>query len=346
MDIKGNNAIGSKMPCNQQRCFYFFGHSDYIKYSLSDILEQKNVWYVDFFQSNPRIIRFLLSNRVPSILKQFFWSKMAKRTKGFRFLHEPSICDIFVFYEKNFFSRDADFLSYLKRLRPNAKLFFVITNLVSDAWLKTNKDTFNFITKSNYYDDIITFNKPDAIQYGFKYFQFVNSKRLFDSKDSIPESDVFFCGRDKGRQQLVEDVYRHLSTNGLSCNFILIKDETSNREPCAGIKFLTHPIPNEDVLRNMSKSKCILDVAFDKTSPGQSLRFSEAIAYEKLLLTDNPFTVENELFNPAQMIVFKQALDINVKELKEKMHRMDYLPTESVSPKNLMMFLLDLYNQK
>ena len=130
----------------------------------------------------------------------------------------------------------------------------------------------------------------------------------------------------------------------MKCNFILIKDETSEKEYADGIYVLDHPVPNTDVLKNMSRSKCILDLAFDRTSPGQSLRFSEAIAYEKLLLTDNPFTTDNELFHAGQMMVIENAGDIDVREIEEKLKKKDYLSPDVVSPKKLLKFVRNIDN--
>lgn len=336
--------MNKRLKTTQSR-FYIFGHSDYIKYSLSDILSDDNVNYIDFFQADPNIVRFLLSKKTPSFIKLIFWKYLSRNFKGFRFIGKPSPYDVFILYEKNYFSRDKTFLNYLRKYSPKGKIAFIETNLLSEQWKKNNLDTFEMITSGQYYDEVITFNKPDADQFGFRYFQFVNSKCKFcNDIDAAVESDVFFCGRDKGRGGKLEQIFVRLTQGGMKCNFILIKDETSEKEYADGIHVLDHSVPNIDVLKNMSRSKCILDLAFDRTSPGQSLRFSEAIAYEKLLLTDNPFTTDNELFHAGQMMVIENAGDIDVREIEEKLKKKDYLSPDVVSPKKLLKFVRNIDN--
>ena len=194
--------MNKRLKTTQSR-FYIFGHSDYIKYSLSDILSDDNVNYIDFFQADPNIVRFLLSKKTPSFIKLIFWKYLSRNFKGFRFIGKPSPYDVFILYEKNYFSRDKTFLNYLRKYSPKGKIAFIETNLLSEQWKKNNLDTFEMITSGQYYDEVITFNKPDADQFGFRYFQFVNSKCKFcNDFDAAVESDVFLWERQRKRREV------------------------------------------------------------------------------------------------------------------------------------------------
>lgn len=322
--------------------FYVMGHSDYIKFALEDILKESNVKYYDFDHNNP-FLKFvqkcILSKKIPDVIKKSLCQFLSSKVSGFK-LKTNKKNTIFIFYERNRYSHNRVFLNLLKKYNPDAKFIYIYTNLISNEWLKINRENLEFIQKGNIYDLVLTFNEKDAKKYNYLYFDFVNSAH--DFLDADCKYDVFFCGRAKGRCKQIHEVYTKLSGDGLKCKFIVIRDSTiQTKDEIEGIDYSDKIIPNIDVLKDMQQSKCILDICFDENEPGQSLRFSEAIAYSKLLLTNNKYTIYNKLYNEKQMVVFHTVSDINTMKLKELIQLGEYLNPDVVSPYRLLEFIVN-----
>lgn len=325
--------------------FVILGNGTYLKYVLDDILGSSGgVRYIDFESDktklNPLFEWLTLSQKIPDICKYWLW-------KYSQTIFTYSKADkIFIIYERNRYAHSKIFLQYLRATYPNSKFVYFFTNFVTKDWLKINARHFEFVRNTDLYDLKITFNKSDADRYGFEYHEHINTFHKATADGRKEKFDVFFCGRDKNRSSKIAEVYKKLMAGGFRCDFRIIDDTGRFENKVEGIQYYKRAIPYSEIIKGIHNSKCILDIANDSNEKGQSLRLSEAIAYEKLLLTDNVSVTESELYNPNQIVLFLEANLINTEEIKRKTKEKNYSNPEEVSPKKLLIFIEEKLNDR
>ena len=92
----------------------------------------------------------------------------------------------------------------------------------------------------------------------------------------------FFCGLDKGRRAIIEQLRNRLESCGIKCDFNIVDSK--------------HKLPYEVIVSKIVQTKCILEILMDTSQSGSSLRAAEAIAYKKKLLTNNAFIKSKGIF--------------------------------------------------
>ena len=79
----------------------------------------------------------------------------------------------------------------------------------------------------------------------------------------------------------------------------------------------------KDTIEKMLTCNCILDIVDSGSSGGVSLRFFEAVVYNKKLLTNNKNIVKMPFYNPNYMKIFEKYDDIDLDWLKNN-ENVDY----------------------
>lgn len=209
---------------------------------------------------------------------------------------------VFIFREGSigFFSQ-----SILKKIHRKAKNSVIILQLANPVnHYIENKLT---LLKRNY-DHVLTFNEYDANHYGlelqkkiFPYDGFLKYKRICKIK-----YDCFFVGANKGRLNKIISVYKRLRDLGFNCLFYITEVDPEEMMEGEGLiynEFITY----EKVLELIQESNCILEIVNGDYS---SIRFHEAIAFGKKLLTTSKACKNEKLYNASQIKVFSDANDI------------------------------------
>ena len=175
--------------------------------------------------------------------------------------------------------------------------------------------------KSVNWEKVFSFQRSDCEKYGFEFTDKIYSKVNIDdySVESDPKSDVYFVGLAKDRMDMIYEIYRKLTGAGCICDFTVIigkneLDEYKKKYP--GISFKTSRIPYSDVLRRLSASRCILELCA-KGQDGLTMRFYEAVFYNKLLITNNQTALTSELYDARYMQVINDCKDIDIKKVRE-----------------------------
>ena len=165
------------------------------------------------------------------------------------------------------------------------------------------------------FDKVFTFSHDDAERFGFEFFDCYYSKPQSEDvptkKDALEtdpfESDAFFWGTDGGRREHAESIYRQLTDAGLKVSMGICYTEITGKE-IPGITY-NEPIPYEELIRRAKGSRCLIDLT-GYYSGGVSLRYFEAIAFGKKLLSDNKLVKEMRLFDSTQILVPGDVNDI------------------------------------
>lgn len=93
-------------------------------------------------------------------------------------------------------------------------------------------------------------------------------------------------------------------------------------------------IPYEKVLADVLNSDVILEVV-QEGQRGPSLRYYEAVCYNKRLLTNNPDIKSFPYYDSRYMKIFKDADDIDLNWIKKK-QKIDYRYRGDFSPLNML----------
>ena len=187
--------------------------------------------------------------------------------------------------------------------------------------------------KFKYFDQIYSFDPADSKTCGFNFLSSYYSK--FDIHcDGEINTGVYFCGADKGRIDNLLKIYETLTNNGIECSFHVRNVSKKKQKYSDSIHYFSKAIAYSDVVNELNKFSCLLDLT-QSNQAGVTIRYYEAVCYNKKLLTDNAFVKELPFYNPEYMKVFKSVDDIDIEWIKKPMN-IDYGYDGRFSPLNLL----------
>ena len=234
-------------------------------------------------------------------------------------------------YFKRFFKKYNAF----ERIKKNDQGSIVVLNLASQYSNMTTKEELMELKKSNVVLILFCIDSIDSPQmnYGeilswFPLFDYVISDNPADAEkynliyhlDPYPwqesdlqlveiSNDLFFLGRGKDRVVFCKRLISLLSRQGVKCDFTII-GEDGDEEQNDGIKYLDKKVPYTKIIDGISKSNCILEVL--SYGNDASLRYFEAIVFNKKLITTNRNVSKLPYYNSKYMKVIENPDDIDV----------------------------------
>ena len=161
------------------------------------------------------------------------------------------------------------------------------------------------------FDAVITYDHEDALAFGYAYVDIPVWKS--DAPAPCVDSDLYFCGRDKQRADLLYSVYNRLTAAGLKCRYHVVGSLDSDYAR-QDIMF-TDWAPYPDVVAELRASGCILEMIAPQNR-GATLRYKEAVLYNKKLLTNNPDLEKLPYYDPRYMRYFQTVEDIDIEWLR------------------------------
>ena len=185
------------------------------------------------------------------------------------------------------------------------------------------------------WDKVFTFDEEDAQKYNWEYDSF-HYYSMHDIERTPDSCDTVFIGAlVGGRKGLILSLQKELIKQGIHSEFICRSwDNPDTWEKIPGLKYLSAPIPYKEALAITVKSNCIVEILQDDQT-GPSLRYFEAVCYNKKLLTTNKHIMEYPFYNPKYMKVFLGVEDIDCGWIKET-EDVDYHYNGEFSPKHLV----------
>lgn len=202
--------------------------------------------------------------------------------------------------QSNRLAHNRQFLRAVRKYVPNCTLIY---------WLI---DTVAFVTRrvpylvelcEEEYDFTVTYNPIDAEAYGFTYIE-TPYCRIIPKTEETPSVDVLYIGAakvqaDPKRYEGIMRVFESLYGKGFSCDFSIIgvpQELRSHEEVINFENWVSYP----DSIGKVNRSRVILEVT-QAGETGTTLRFFEAIAYNRKLITTNKCMEEHPLFARAHM---------------------------------------------
>lgn len=164
------------------------------------------------------------------------------------------------------------------------------------------------------FDLIITYHPVEAKRYHFAWCRHPYWRMPLEPVEIT--TDVFFAGRAKDRLPMIHDVFIRLSDSGLKCEFrVLDVDEEDWLKGYEGIVY-NKLTSYTEYLQEMNRSKCILEVC--QGNDITTLRFAEAVAFNKLLLVNEDSCKRSKYYRPDYICCFEKAQDIDVDWIRQE----------------------------
>ena len=135
-------------------------------------------------------------------------------------------------------------------------------------------------------DRIYTFDKNDALRYSWKHtFQYYSKLQYIEPIGA--KTDVFCAIWDGGRIETVVKIYDYFKDCGLKCSFYIMGYKEDLHKDCfrEGIVYNQY-ISYREILGRTIQANVILEPVKEKQR-GSTLRYYEAVVYNKKLLTSN-----------------------------------------------------------
>ena len=151
--------------------------------------------------------------------------------------------------------------------------------------------------------EIWTFDPNDAKEFGWMLNnQFYMPQRMAKYENNNLQKRAFCVCLDKSRYQLIKKIRKQLLDNNVYCDFILVKDGSSNYDPEDSEWVREMGIPYGEILHRVSMS----DILIDFVKPGQSgltMRTMEALFYKKKIITNNISILEYPFYNDDNILI-------------------------------------------
>lgn len=200
------------------------------------------------------------------------------------------------------------------------------------------KEAFAYVNKG-IFDLVFSFDKKDAIKYGFTHFYTMYSRHYDFPYVEYPDYDGIYVGSDKGRYNILTQFKKHCPNSCLYVSMLNISDKqmrASGFQSNVSISYV-------DSLKLVQKSNCIIDIVLDPEQSGLSLRAYEAIAFNKKLITNNKSIFEFPFYNPSFMYYFNDIQEINEDFLRKRV-KVDYGYRDEYSPVAFIDLIKDMLN--
>lgn len=219
---------------------------------------------------------------------------------------------------------------WLNKLKEKYNLRFIVYYIDPLSGLMSTymKENIEKLDKEQVY----TFDYNDS-----KTMNCIHSMNFYSKKEisvnSQEQYDVYFVGMNKkNRVEQIHKIWDKLQDKNISCDFNIVgvDDQIQTRH---GINY-NKPKVYDEVLEDIQNSKCILEVL----QPGQTgvtLRYYEAIAYNKKLITNNALIKELPFYDEKYMQVFDNIENIDVDWINNNIE-VDYKYNNEFSPINFL----------
>lgn len=300
---------------------------DYYKIIYRDIIGKDNVRFiVSPVEGRNFFLRLLYKVMMSPKLDILF--------RGFRKflnpLYDRKFCNkgrnVYVFFYGRLPWIDYGLLDYIKNKHPDCLTVCYFQDLIAKKNIDINK------VKSQF-DLLLDYDEEESQKFDLVYaptpFSFVSQ-----NVSSEQTTDVYFVGQAKER---LADIYRMfdlLSSAGFKCDFYIAGVREENRRNQQGFHFIEKHLPYLENLRKVSQCKIVLEL-MQKGAVGYTLRTWEAIAYNKILLTNNTSLETSSLIDEYNILTFDK-IDENTIEKLRNYKKKNYTYKSEFSPTKLL----------
>lgn len=254
---------------------------------------------------NNLLFRFHFSHSINSILnipcKSIWYRFLFNNT----FSNNNAICFVFSagWYHPRYFE-------YLRKKYTNSKFVFFFSDTVESKLKVIPNLSLNYL--KNHFDLVLSYNPEDVEKYNLHYTSIYYSKMSESKMKTIKKYDVvdvLYIGAARNRLDKIKKAQEKFRNSGLSCYFFVVSDQFKDSF-VDGIHYSHKAMSFNEYLGRTLSAKCILEIV-DTNTTGGTLRFWEAIMYNKKLITDYKFTKNSKFYNPCNIYYYTSIDEIN-----------------------------------
>jgi hypothetical protein len=225
----------------------------------------------------------------------------------------------------------------------NCRLIYYTFDPIEDR--QSNMD----IVRKIKFEKYITYSKLDAEKFGWEFYQTPYSTiypELVNNKKQKIKYKIIFAGANpKSRIDFLNELFYKMENKQEDIFFNLVDINNENPKEMSSKQVQQWNqnkfIPYKDLLKKTISSNVILEIASSSMHDSPSLRYYEAIVYNKKLLTNVESIKNYPFYNPDSMKIFKTIDDIdeNILNWIDKEEEIDYGYDGRFSPRNFLEFV-------
>lgn len=305
---------------------YDIEKKDNIKLIYKDRLEENRI--------NNFIFRIVISQRMKKIrmkkIKNYIYNMIFSDIINI----EPVICVVMIsaWY-------DHDLLSWLQNNVRNLRLVLLLRDTVESNILRN--PMFDIWRVKEEFDLVFSYDQTyDVKEYGLEYAPVFMSKLSNLMRIQQTQYDICFIALAKDRLSVIHKLYKRMVEADVKPFFFLLGVKKKERLTNTNIVYSAQSMNRISCLENELKSNCILEI-LKGDAHSNTLRYWEAIIYNRKLLTNWKGIKESHYYNPKYIQYFDDVDNIDMNFIKQKCN-VDYHYNNELSPTNL----LNLIKQK
>jgi hypothetical protein len=214
-----------------------------------------------------------------------------------------------------------------------------LPDTIKNLGIASNRKAFERYCRYYAIDQVFSFDKQDCKKYNLNFFDMysLNGNRV--TMPSEETCDVFYVGncRSKSRYNNLLKIYEKFRKD-IRCEFHIVGvdlDEQMYSREIIYNKMMTY----SDVIKKIHCCDCILEIVNDGQD-GNTLRFKEAVCYNRRLLTNNQSVKKTKYYNSKWIQVFETPEQIDVGWLTQKT-KVDYQYKGEFSPMGLLQRIVE-----
>ena len=188
-------------------------------------------------------------------------------------------------------------------------------------------------------DLVVSYDMGDARKYGLEYHPTVLSK-IQIPLNSKYDSYFFFIGKSKNRLYLLIELSKGLKKYGIKCNFMVLGIPPEEQKEPEYINYIDKPLTYYENLNYAANAKCLLEL-MQPGAVGYTFRTSEALLYNKKLITNNQPIEDAPFFNADNIVVLKDLSDEFFERTAKMILNEEFIQYDNIdiiSPNHLLLF--------
>jgi len=222
--------------------------------------------------------------------------------------------------------------SYLKRHKACIPVMLFMDPL-DRYWAKYAK----FLVDSVPQFQCFTFDPKDADAAGYEYTMNVYS--CHEPEPGGEESDIYFSFFGPDRLEMVREMAENLGKKQVRCNFVYVGDIDEEKHVLEPVKHVYKRLTYSQILKDAAQANCLLEI-LRPGQTGSTLRYYEAICYNKKLLTTNKNVVNLPFYDPRYIKVFETPSEVDCEWVRRR-EKVDYHYDGRFSPVHFLEEIAD-----
>ena len=315
--------------------YVVLGADGYYLAGYSDIMNLPNVkYYTDYYTGfesmfSRKIVRLNFSRNVNKYFhtpfKRFVYPKLFPH----KFNDDKPVC--YLFFAGWSYIFNSSYIDYLKEKDKNSKFVLYLQDLVCrNRYL----DIDSVRPKM---DLILSYDQGDCKKYGLLFYPTPMSKSPFIGDNIDKTTDFYFCGKAKGRFEIVHNLFKELTSRGYKCDFNIL-EMPRDVERLTGINYPSKQISYQDNITHVINTKCIVEI-MQEGADGFTPRLWESIMSDCHLLSNNTSIEKSRFYIPENIHIINDDLEkMDLSWLSCKATYEDALK-EELSPINFLKYI-------